>query len=422
MDSSWPFYLFLMVLLILLSGFFSGSETALMAVNRLRLRHLAKSSRRAQQASGILEKPDRLLGTLLLCNNLVNVALSALGTALAIAFWGEEGVVYATLIITVFLLIFGEITPKTIAAYHADTVALLVSPVFLFCIHLFYPVVQLLSLFSRGLIALLHLQPSGGGDQLTGEEIESLIEESGDEGALFKDQQSMLLGVLTLEKTTVGEVMVPVQDVVSLHIDASYSEVLDIVRRTEFSRYPVYRNGVTDIVGFIHVRDLLYVDPERPFFLRNILRKPHFIPDLRSVRQQFMAFKRRQSHVSIVVDEYGNVVGLVTLEDILEEIVGEIRDEYDSATSGLQRLAEGVYLVEGGVSIRDLNRWLDLNLPEGHVRTIGGLIVLELGRLPELGDEVFIKNYSLRIMDLKGKRIKRIRLQVLPSDKSGKTA
>jgi Mg2+/Co2+ transporter CorB len=415
MDRLWPLFSILLLILILLSGFFSGSETALMAVNRLRLRHMAKTNRRARLVNEILKEPEKLIGTLLLCNNLVNVALSALGTAIAIAFVGEQGILYATFLITLFLLIFGEITPKTIAAYHADSIALVISPVFSFCIRLFYPIVHLLSILSNGLITLLRLQRSDQGDQLTGEEIESLIEESGDEGALEKDQQSMLLGVLTLQRTTVGDIMVPVQDVVALHVDAAYAEVLDIVRRSEFSRYPVYKNDPTDIIGFIHVRDLLQVTHTRHFFLRKYLRKPHFIPSLRSVRKQFTAFKRRQSHLSFVVDEYGNVVGLVSLEDVLEEIVGEIKDEYDPATSGLQKLSDGSYLVEGSVLIRDLNRWLELDLRQrGEVRTIGGLILSELGRIPQPGDEVLIDNYRLRIQELKGRRIKRVRLEVKP--------
>ena len=413
MDESWPLYSVLLIMLVCLSGVFSGSETALMAVNRIRLRHLAKTDRRAQLVNEILRHPEKLIGTLLLCNNLVNVALSALGTVLAIAFLGDQGVIYGTFVITFFLLVFGEITPKTIAAYHADSLSLTISPFLAFCIRLFYPIVHLTSILSNSLITLLRLQRTGQIDHLTGEEIESLIEESGERGPLRKDQQNMLLGVFLLERTTVGDIMVPIRNVVALNVDATYSEVIEVIRRTEFSRYPVYRNSITDIIGFIHVRDLHYLNPGQPFSLLKILRKPSFIPDIRSIRQQFMSFQKKRVHLSFIVDEYGNVVGLVTLEDVLEEIVGDIEDEYDPMESELQKLPDGSYLVEGKVLIRDLNRWLDLELPEGEVRTIGGLVLMVLGRIPQSGEEVDIENYRIQVTEMKRKTIKRVQLWVL---------
>lgn len=421
MDRLWFLYIVLGIVLVLLSAFFSGSETALMSINRIRFRHLAKTSRRARMVNEILEKPERLIGTLLFCNNLVNVGLSALGTGLAIALLGEQGMIYATFIITIFLLVFGEITPKTIAAYHSDAIAIMIAPLIAFFVRLLYPIVHLLSTLSRGLIFLLRLQPSRQDARLTEAEIESVIEESGDGGTLGKDQQNMLLGVLMLEKTTVSDIMLPMRDVVAIHVDADYSEVLDIVKQTEFSRYPVYKDEVTDIIGFIHVRDLIGFEPDEPFSVRKILRKPYFIPDIRPVRQQFMSFQKRRVHLAFVVDEYGNVIGLVTLEDILEEIVGEIEDEYDPLGSELQRLHDGSYCVEGKVLIRDLNRWLDLDLPEGNVRTVGGLILTELGRIPQPGDEVTIGNYRLRTLELKGKSIKKVQLWILAEqeDKEG---
>jgi len=421
MEDAWPLYGAFLVVLVFLSAFFSGSETAFMAVNRIRLRHARKTSSRARTLMEVLKEPERLIGTLLLCNNLVNVALSALGTALAIALTGEEGVLYATFIITLFLLVFGEITPKTIAAYHADAISLIIAPFFLVAIRILYPVVRLLSMLSRGLIAVLGLQPSGEGDRLTGEEIESIIEDSGEGGALGKDEQSMLLGVLTLQRTNVGDIMVPIRDVVGLPVDAGYRKVLDIVEKSEFSRYPVYRGDISDVLGFVHVRDLFQSSSEKPFSLRKVLRKPHFIPELRSVRQQFVSFKKRQSHLNFVVDEYGEVVGILSFEDVLEEIVGEIRDEYDSPPREVRKLADGTYLVEGKVHVRDLNRSLGTDLPEGEVRTVGGLILRELGRLPLVGDQATLDRYRLRIESLEGRRIRTVRLEIDPRDHRGPT-
>lgn len=413
MAENWILDGIILIILLLVSAFFSGSETALMGANHLRLRHLAKTDRRARLVFSILKKPERLLGTLLLCNNLVNVALSALGTALALALVGERGILYATLSITLFLLVFGEITPKTVAAYHSDRISLIISPIISFCIKVFYPIVHFLSIISNVLIKIVGLQRTGEAQHFTAEEIESLIEVSGDEGGLEREKQNMLLGVLTLERTTVGDVMVPIQDVVSIAVDSTYSEILDTVKGSQFSRYPVYEKWSTDIIGFIHVRELLLEPSDDKFSVRKIMRKPHFIPELRSISQQFAAFQRRRSHLSFVVDEYGNLVGLLTMEDILEEIVGEIEDESDRLDSEVEQLTDGSYLIRGRVLVRDLNRRLQLDLPEGEVRTIAGLIIKELGRIPRLEDIVTLKNYRFSIIGLKGKSITWVRLWIL---------
>lgn len=416
MVDNWVLSVPALIVLLMISAFFSGSETALTATNHLRIRHLAKKDRRAQLVQTILERPARLLGTLLLCNNLVNVALSAIGTALALRLAGESGVFYATFVITLFLLIFGEITPKTTAAYHADRIVLLIAPIILVCIKIFYPIVHILSIVSKLIIQLFGLQRSGVAQQFTAEEIESLIEVSGDEGALEKDKQNMLLGVLMLERTTVGDIMVPIREAVSLAAESSYAEVLEKVKSSQFSRYPVYEQSPTDIIGFFHVRDLVLHPQNEAFSLRQVLRKPHFIPELRSIRQQFAAFQKRRSHLSFVVDEYGNVVGLLTMEDILEEIVGEIEDEYDRLDSEVEQLADGSYLVRGKVLIRDLNRRLQLDLPEGEVRTVAGLVIKELGRIARLEDVVTINRCRFNIISLKGKSITWLRLWLTDED------
>lgn len=412
MIDNWVLSALQLVVLLMASAFFSASETALTASNRLRIRHLAKKNRRAQLVQNILERPERLLGTLLLCNNLVNVALSALGTAIALHLVGEKGVFYATLVITFFLLIFGEITPKTAAAYHPDQLSLFISPIISFCIKIFYPIVHILSSVSKFIIELLGLRSTTVAQQFTAAEIESLIEVSGDEGALEKDKQNMLLGVLMLERTAVADVMVPIRDVVSLSAESSYAEVLDKVRSSQFSRYPVHERSPTNIIGFIHVRDLVLQSQNETFSLRHVLRKPHFIPEQRSIRQQFAAFQKRRSHLSFVVDEYGNVVGLLTMEDILEEIVGEIEDEYDRLDSEVEPLVDGSFLVRGKVLIRDLNRRLQLDLPEGEVRTVAGLVIKELGRIARLEDVVTINHCRFSIISLKGKSITWLRLWI----------
>lgn len=409
---SWLVEVSTMGVLFILSAFFSGSETALMAVNRIRLRHQSKTDPRAQLARTVLRQPDRLIGTLLFCNNLVNVALSAIGTALAIRLWGEQGVAYATVVITVCLLVFSEITPKTIAAYYAYPFSLVVAPWIHRCIRVLFPLVRVLTWASDALIRACGLEPAVKRDRLTEEEIAFVIQSGGDEGALDLEKKEMLLGVLMMERTTVGDIMVPLHEVISIPVDVGYEELFSVIETHKHARYPVYRGAPTEIIGFIHALDFLLIRDPAEFNVRSILRQPHFVPEVRTVRQQLMMFQEERAHMSFVVDEYGNILGIVTLEDVLEEIVGEIQDEHDPAVRLLKRLPGGVYQVEGKVSLRDLNRWLQLDLPADKVRTVGGLILQALGRIPEPGEEIRFGRYRFRVEELKGKTIKKVRFWV----------
>ena len=414
---SWFFQLTIMMLLVLLSAFFSGSETALMAVNRIKLRHKAKEDVRARLVIDVLKQPDKLIGTILFCNNLVNVALSAIGTGLAIALWGDRGIAYATVGITVLLLIFAEITPKTIAAYRSEQIAMTVSPLLQLFVRLFYPLVKILIAISNGMIRLAGLYGNGlVRERITKEEIRSVIEVGADEGVLDRDREEMLLGIMSLDEVTVGDIMVPIRDVISLPVTASYQEVLRTVRESQVSRYPVYENSPHNIIGFIHVRDFLLCSREG-FSLKKILREPHFVPELCSIRQQLLNFQSKRAHLSIVVDEYGDIKGIITLEDIIEEIVGEIRDEYDSMTSMVQKLPDGSYRIKGSLLIRDVNRWLKLDLPDRGVRTVAGLVFRELGRVPMPNDSIVIDRYKLKVDEVKGKAIQTVRLWILPGER-----
>jgi len=398
-----------------ISAFFSGSETALMAVNRFKIAYLARTDGRAKLLEKILKDPDRLIGTLLLCNNLVNVALSAMGTAIAIRLFGDRGVLYATFVITLGLLIFGEITPKTIAAYHATPIALRVSPVMRFLISFCYPCVRGLTFLSNAIIRLLRLERQKGDLDLSEEELQALIESSGSGAGLEREKQEMLIGVLLLDKTTLGDIMVPWRDVVSLELNATLQEVLAAVEENKFSRYPVYEKDPSNVVGFVHVKDLLLKigENQTEVRLKDVLMPPPFAPESRTIRDQLEAFRREQLHMCFVVDEYGQVVGLVTLEDVLEEIVGEIEDEHDS--SGIERLfrlADGSYLVDGSMLIRDINRRLGLELPENGVRTVAGLIISRLDRFPDVGEVVSVGRCKLQVVRKRGFSIEKVRIQV----------
>jgi len=402
----------IMMVLLGLSAFFSGTETAYMAVDRMRLRQRARTERRARLARGILKEPEKLIATLLFCNNLVNVALSALATALAIQVVGERGVLVATAVTTVCLLVFSEITPKTVGVYYAEKITVAIAPALLWCIRLSYPFVHFLSLASNGLIRLSGIRKPSRRVRLTEEEIAMIIKAGTEEGALDAEKQDMLLGVLSLEKTQVGDIAVPLRDVVSIRLDASYEEVYRTIETHKYARYPVYRNDPADIVGFIHERDFFLSPNDGSFRLTSIVRAPNFVPELRSIRQQLLNFKKDRAHLSLVVDEYGNITGIVTMEDVLEEIVGEIQDEHDPQQRWVRKVGETTYVVEGRTPVRDLNRWLRIGLPEEDVKTLGGLIQKELGRIPQPGDEIALGSYRLHVLEMRGKSVKNIRLDV----------
>ncbi|MGQ9483574.1 MAG: HlyC/CorC family transporter [Desulfosoma sp.] len=402
----------IMALLLGLSAFFSGSETAYMALDRMRLRHRARTDKRARLARGILKEPEKLISALLFYNNLVNVALSALATALAIQILGDKGVLVATGVTTLCLLLFAEITPKTVGVYYSEKIAVAVAPVLLWCIRLCYPIVHLLSLAANGLIRLTGLRRPSGHRRWTEEEIAMVIKAGTEEGILDLEKQDMLLGILSLEKVRVGDIAVPLRDVVSVSLNAGYEEVYRVIATHKYARYPVYRGDPSNIVGFIHERDF-FLQPKGPDFrLKSIVRPPHFVPELRSIRQQLLYFKKDRAHLSIVVDEYGEITGIVTMEDVLEEIVGDIQDEHDPQRRWVRKVGEKTYIVEGRLLVRDVNRWLRLDLPEEGVKTLGGLVQKALGRIPQPGDDVVLQTYRLHVLEMRGKSIKKIRLDL----------
>ncbi len=406
-----PFVLLGLMFLIASSAFFSGSETALMAVDRWRIRHLSRKGRRARLVEKTLKEPEKLIGTILLGNNLVNVAASALATSIAIELVGKEGVIWSTLIMTLLILLFAEITPKTVAAYYPEQMSILVVRPIHVLIKLFYPIVRVLSAVSNKLIALLRLEKSGFEPILGIEEITAMIQVGAEEGVLEKRDEEMLQAVLTLDRIPVESVMLPMRDVVAFEVDTPYEEVMAGVKKSEFSRYPVFQERKSEVSGFVHIRDLLrWTGTPGQFSLKKIMRPASYVPEGKSVRQQLVDFQKSRIHLAFVVDEYGEVVGIVSLEDVLEEIVGEIEDEHDRFLRRIQPQSDGSFLVDGSVSIRDLNKWLTWDLPEDGYQTIAGLVLTLFGRLPEMGEEVQWRTFRFQVEEMFEKAITQIRV------------
>ena len=324
----------IIVLLVLLgfSAFFSGSETALMAISKLRLRHLAETMPlRAKLVERILKRPERLIGTILLGNNLVNVAMAAIATAIAVTLWGERGIAYVTAILTLAILIFSEITPKVYAKYFNERVSFITAPILNVIMVLFNPAVIVVTYISNKILFLMGVDVSRIKKPLmTEQEIQTCIKMGWDEGAITAAERKMLSRVFALNDKTVEEVMVPREKMTIINIDAPMDEIVKTVMKTGYSRFPISKGKDLDIVGSIHTKDFFtLIEAKKPFSIKTILRPPNFVPADRKIDVQLRSFQSKKLHQAVVLDDNGKVIGLITLEDILEELVGSIQDEHD---------------------------------------------------------------------------------------------
>ncbi len=324
----------IIVLLVLLgfSAFFSGSETALMAISKLRLRHLAETMPlRVRLVERILKRPERLIGTILLGNNLVNVAMAAIATAIAVTLWGERGIAYATVILTLAILIFSEITPKVYAKYFNERVSFVTAPILNVIMVLFNPAVIVVTYISNKILFLMGVDVSRIKRPLmTEQEIQTCIKMGWDEGAITATERKILSRVFTLNDKTVGEVMVQRKKMTVINIDATMDDIVKTVMKTGYSRFPISKGKDFDIVGSIHTKDFFkLIEAKKAFSIKTILRPPNFVPAERKIDAQLRSFQAKKLHQAVVLDDNGKVIGLITLEDILEELVGSIQDEHD---------------------------------------------------------------------------------------------
>ncbi|MHB1398471.1 MAG: HlyC/CorC family transporter [Trichloromonadaceae bacterium] len=380
-------HLFGLGVLLLLSAFFSGSETALLSLDRLRVKYLVQKKRRgAELLESLLNQPDRLLGTILVGNNLVNIAASVFATTLLVQLYGERGELLTILILTPLLLIFSEISPKSYAAQYPEKVSFLVLRPILLVMLLFSPVVWLVTGVSRLLTRMFRGEVER--PIISEDEIRSIISVGEEAGVVAKEKRRMLHGVFELAQIQVRDVMIPRTEVVGLEVSASYEQVLRLAQEAHHSRFPVYEGSLDNVVGIIHSKDILnFVDQPEGFSLRLLARPPYFVPESKRIETLLQSFRKKKVHLAVVVDEYGGVEGIVTLEDIFEEIVGEIQDEYDVEEELIRELSPGRLLIDGSVSLRVLNRRFRLTLAEEHSNTLAGFLLRVLGQIPCEGDE-----------------------------------
>lgn len=402
-----------LVFLIILSAFFSSSETGMMSLNRYRLKHLAKSGNRgAKNAERLLKTPDKLISVILVGNNFVNILASAIATLIAVQLWGDAGIAIATMALTVVVLIFAEVTPKTIAALHPERIAFPASFVLAVLLKILYPVIWLLNLITNSLLALLGIKTDGNGsDALSKEELRTVLFESSQRiSPKYKD---MLVSIIDLEKVTVDDIMVPRNEVVGIDLDLEISEIIDQIRHSQHTRMPVYKSDINKVVGIVHLRSInrfLNENELTKSMIMQATREPYFVPESTPLHTQMFNFQKEKRRIGIVVDEYGDVIGIVTLEDILEEIVGEFTTDMANFSKDITPQPDGSFIIDGTAAIREINKALGWTLPTEGPKTINGLIIEYLEYIPDSNLSLKLDGYYIEILQVKENIIKSARI------------
>ena len=406
-----------LVFLLFLSAFFSGSETALMTLNRYRLKHLADEGHTgAQLAAKLLEKPDRLIGLILLGNNFVNIMASSLATLIALRLGGDGAIAIAAGILTFVVLIFSEVAPKTLAAMHPEKVAFPAAWIYTPLLKVMFPLVWLVNLMANSILKLLGIyQEDSDGQALSREELKTVVNEAG--AMIPHKHQRMLLSILDLEKTYVEDIMVPRTQLDGIDIDAPISEILDQLQQSPYTRVLVYEGSIDHVLGFIHSRNILKEALDSDGLtheeLRQLVREPYFIPKGTPLNKQLINFQRNRRRWGLVVDEYGDVHGLLTMADLLEEIVGEFATDPSDHIASVHPQDDGSYLVDGTALLRELSRNMHWELPTEGPKTLNGLIVEYLQTLPEAGTSLMIEGYPIDIIQIQDNVVKTARIRPL---------
>ncbi|AJQ95267.1 HlyC/CorC family transporter [Gynuella sunshinyii] len=405
--------------LLLLSAFFSSSETGMMSLNRYRLKHLAnKGHKGAKRARSLLDVPDRLIGVILIGNNLVNIAAAQLTTLIAIKLAPanqEVAIALGGILLTLAVLLFAEVTPKTLAQMHPERIAFPASHILIPLLKLLYPLVWCINQSVNILLWIFRIRkPEIAHDALTKDELKTLVNESGHQ--LSQERQNMLIGILDLENVRVNDIMVPRSEVAGIDLDDDIESIAEQLRQTDYTRLPIYKDDLDKVVGILHIRDaaeFLYADNPSKVMLSKKAQDPVFVPENTSLYNQLFNFQKDKVNIGLVVDEYGDIQGLVTLADILEEIVGEFTTDIPGDTKDIHPQRDGTYVIDGSTGIRDINKALDWSLPTIGPKTLNGLIIEQLEEIPEANVSIRVGDYSIEILQIKDNQVIAARVRKL---------
>ena len=406
----------ILVILLGLSAFFSSAETALTTVNKIKMRSLADDgNKRAKVVLKLTDNPGKMLSAILIGNNIVNLSASSLTTTIAIGFGADIAVAIATGIITVLILIFGEITPKTVATINSEKLSLVYAYPIHFIMVVLTPISFLINILAHIILFILRVDPNAKPDAMTEDELRTIVEVSHESGVIEEEEREMINNVFDLGDAKAKDVMVPRVNVVFANVESSYEELIDIFREHKFTRLPVYEETTDNVIGTINMKDLLLYNHKEDFHIREVLREAYFTYEHKVVSELLVEMREASYNIALVLDEYGETAGLITLEDILEEIVGEIHDEYDEYEEDelLTRINDFEYILEGSISLDDLDDRLELKLESEEYDSLGGFIIENLDRHPEVGDEITTeKGLRLVVDSLDKNRVEKVHIYI----------
>lgn len=393
------------------------AETALMSISKIKLRSMVDDGvKNALLIQEVLESPEKLLSAILIGNNLVNIGASSIATSLAITLYGDKGVGIATGLLTFIVLIFGEITPKTYAKKNAEQISSLVVKIIRICMQVFTPIIFVLNKIAGVFLKLLGVAQDEQKPTITESELITMVNVGHEEGVLEMEAREMINNVFDFANNDAKDIMIPRTDVISIDVNATYDEVTDLFREETFSRMPIYDENIDNIVGIISLKDMLFIDHQKEFSLKDYMREPFFTYETKSVKELFAEMRAERIPLAVILDEYGGTSGIATLEDIIEEIVGEIDDEYDEMDDEITTITEGEYLITGVTKIEDVNEIIGSNFQSEDFDSIGGFVMESIGRVPENGELLEIEHIKIIVEQVEKNRIATVRIITAPID------
>ena len=402
----------LLVLLVLMSAFFSSSETALINMSKIRLKYLVKEKvKNADKLEKLYEDSNKLIGAILIGNNIVNVASSSIATIITTSRFSNAGLGISVGLTTLVILIFGEITPKNLALKNSESISLFVAPIILFLVRIFTPILFILNNISNLLSALLGQRNDDKKPTITQDELKTIVDVSNQEGVLETDETEMIQNIFEFKDLTVDDIMIQRRDIVAISADMSYDEIIDVFKNRQLSRLPIYEDTIDDIIGVLYAKDLFFTEQSKEDFdIKTVMREPVFVNEFVKISDFFKKMQQVKTHIAIVLDEYGGVAGIVTMEDLVESIVGDIYDEYDQQDEEVRKLKENIYVINGNSKLTEIQELLQVELVSKDYESLGGYLMDKMGKIPTQGDIYEDENFKFVISSMDKNRINKVKV------------
>lgn len=402
----------LLVLLVFMSAFFSSSETALINMSKIRLKHLVKEKvKNAEKLEKLYEDSNKLIGAILIGNNIVNVATSSIATIITTSRFSNAGLGISVGLTTLVILIFGEITPKNLALKNSESISLFVAPIILFLVRIFTPILFILNSISNLLSALLGQRNDDKKPTITQDELKTIVDVSNQEGVLETDETEMIQNIFEFKDLTVDDIMIQRRDIVAISADMSYDEIIDVFKNRQLSRLPIYEDTIDDIIGVLYAKDLFFTEQSKEDFdIKAVMREPVFVNEFVKISDFFKKMQQVKTHIAIVLDEYGGVAGIVTMEDLVESIVGDIYDEYDQQDEEVRKLKENIYVINGNSKLTEIQDLLQVELVSKDYESLGGYLMDKMGKIPTQGDIYEDENFKFIISSMDKNRINKVKV------------